>query len=150
MSRRLHVMGLAKYANGFQLTLHEDALNDPIAWKKSHVIFVCSMSDLFHADVPFEFIDKIMDTIRATPQHRYQLLTKRAERMDEYFNTRVVPQNAWLGVTCESSAVKHRIDALRGLQAGKKISVVRTITRSIGRNGLNRNRLGNCRWRKWT
>ena len=93
MSRRLHAMGLAKYANGFQLTMHEDALNEPKAWKKPHVIFVCSMSDLFHADVPFEFIDKIMDTICATPQHRYQLLTKRAERMAEYFSTRDVPQN---------------------------------------------------------
>jgi protein gp37 len=69
MSRRLH-------ANGFRLTMHEVALNEPKSWKKPHVIFVCSMSDLFHADVTFEFIDKIMDTIRATPQHRYQLLTK--------------------------------------------------------------------------
>ena len=64
MSRRLHAMGLAKYANEFQLTMHEDALNEPKAWKKPHVIFVCSMSDLFHADVTFEFIDKIMAVIQ--------------------------------------------------------------------------------------
>jgi len=117
MSRRLKGMGQKKYANGFELTLHEDSLNEPLSWKKPHVIFVCSMSDLFHAGVPFEFIDKIMDTIRATPHHRYQLLTKRAERMAEYFSTREVPANAWLGVTCESSAVKFRIDALRELKA---------------------------------
>jgi len=91
MSRRLKAMGLDKYANGFQLTMHGDALDEPKAWRKPHIIFVCSMSDLFHADVTFEFIDKIMDTIRSTPQHRYQLLTKRAERMAEYFSTREVP-----------------------------------------------------------
>lgn len=117
MSRRLKAIGLSKYANGFELTLHEDTLNEPKAWKKPHVIFVCSMSDLFHKDVPFGFIDQIMDTIRATPHHRYQLLTKRAERMAEYFSLREVPANAWLGVTVESSAVKHRIDALRHLPA---------------------------------
>ena len=117
MSRRLKAMGLNKYANGFELTLHEDTLNEPKAWKKPHVIFVCSMSDLFHKDVPFGFIDQIMDTIRATPHHRYQLLSKRAERMAEYFSSREVPANAWLGVTVESSAVKHRIDALRQLPA---------------------------------
>ena len=83
MSRRLKGMGQEKYINGFNLTLHESALNEPFKWTKSHNIFVCSMSDLFNKDVTFEFIDKIMDTIRATPQHRYQLLTKRAERMAE-------------------------------------------------------------------
>ena len=117
MSRRLKAMGLPKYANGFELTLHEDTLNEPLSWMKPHVIFVCSMSDLFHNGVPFELIDKIMDTIRVTPHHRYQLLTKRAERMAEYFSTREVPANAWLGITCESSAVKFRIDALRELKA---------------------------------
>lgn len=136
MSRRLHAMGLAKYANGFRLTMHEDALNEPKTWKKPHVIFVCSMSDLFHADVTFEFIDKIMDTIRATPQHRYQLLTKRAERMAEYFSTREVPQNAWLGVTCESSAVKYRIDALRGLQASIKFLSCEPLIEAVGEMDL--------------
>lgn len=137
MSRRLKGMGQKKYANGFELTMHEDSLNEPLSWKKPHVIFVCSMSDLFHAGVPFEFIDKIMDTIRATPHHRYQLLTKRAERMAEYFSTREVPANAWLGVTCESSAVKFRIDALRELKATIKFLSCEPLIDALGEMNLS-------------
>lgn len=117
MSNRLKAMGLDKYTNGFELTLHSDCLKEPIQWKKPHNIFVCSMSDLFHKDVPFEFIDKVMCTINNTPQHRYQILTKRAERMAEYFATREIPQNAWLGVTVEAQTSKNRIDILRTLAA---------------------------------
>lgn len=117
MSRRLKAMGLDKYENGFELTLHNDCLEEPMQWKKPHNIFVCSMSDLFHKDVPFEFIDEVMHTINNTPQHRYQILTKRAERMAEYFATREIPQNAWLGVTVEAQTSKSRIDILRNLAA---------------------------------
>ena len=93
MARRLKAMGLEKYKNGFGLTLHEDDLEEPLQWKKPHNIFVCSMSDIFHEDIPFEFIDRIMHTITMTPQHRFQILTKRAERMSEYFATRQIPRN---------------------------------------------------------
>lgn len=117
MTRRLQAMGLGKYENGFHVTLHEECLDEPLEWKQPHTIFVCSMSDLFHKDVPFAFIDKVMETIRQTPQHRYQLLTKRAERMEEYFLTRDIPDNAWLGVTVEAQISKSRIDRLRGLDA---------------------------------
>lgn len=117
MSRRLNAMGQEKYSNGFHLTLHEECLAEPLVWRQPHTIFVCSMSDLFHKDVPFEFIDRIMQTIRRTPQHRYQLLTKRAERMAEYFQTHDIPQNAWLGVTVEAQSSKSRIDCLRSLDA---------------------------------
>lgn len=117
MSRRLKAMGLDKYTNGFELTLHNECLEEPMQWKKPHNIFVCSMSDLFHKDVPFEFIDKIINTIKQTPQHRYQLLTKRAERMAEYFQNREIPKNAWLGVTVEAQSSKKRIDILRTLNA---------------------------------
>lgn len=116
MARRLHAMGLKKYSNGFEPTLHPESLDEPLAWKKGSSIFVCSMSDLFHPNVPFEFIDKVMATIEATPQHRYQLLTKRAERMAEYFSMREVPVNAWLGVTVECRQVLSRIDALRSIE----------------------------------
>ena len=78
MAKRLHAMGLKKYANEFKVTIHPDDLEEPLKWKKGSNIFVCSMSDLFHPEVPFEFIDKMMETIELTPQHRYQLLTKRA------------------------------------------------------------------------
>jgi len=116
MSRRLKAMGVDKYVNNFKVTLHEDALGEPLAWKKPKAIFVCSMSDLFHKDVPFGFIDEVMDTIRATPWHRYQILTKRAERMAEYFNARSVPSNVWLGTTVEVKSSKSRIDLLRGIE----------------------------------
>ncbi len=117
MAHRLQAMGQEKYKNGFTLTLHEDSLQEPLLWKKSHTIFVCSMSDLFHKDVPFEFIDKVMNIIKQTPQHRYQILTKRAERMKEYFSNRENPKNVWLGVTVENKVSKSRIDVLRTLNA---------------------------------
>lgn len=117
MSHRLKSMRIKKYANGFDLTLHEECLSEPLSWKHPHTIFVCSMSDLFHKDVPFSFIDKVLDIINRTPQHRYQLLTKRADRMAEYFLTHDVPHNAWLGVTVEAQSSKPRIDCLRILDA---------------------------------
>jgi len=117
MAKRLKAMGVEKYANGFVVTLHPDLLEEPKKWRSSHTIFVCSMSDLFHEDVPFSFIDGVMETIEVTTQHRYQLLTKRAERMVEYFQTRSIPVNAWLGVTVDVETSKSRIDALRTLDA---------------------------------
>lgn len=113
MTRRLTAMGVAKYANGFKVTVHEDALGEPLKWRKQRNIFVCSMSDLFHKDVPFEFVEKVMSVIERTPQHRYQILTKRAERMAEYFLTHKVPENVWLGVTVDVAQCKCRIDSLR-------------------------------------
>lgn len=112
MARRLCAMRVDKYKNGFQVTLHEDCLDEPVKWRKPKTIFVCSMSDLFHKDVPFDFIDKVLAVIERTPQHRYQILTKRADRMAEYFSTRSVPGNVWLGVTVDVRASKQRIDAL--------------------------------------
>jgi protein gp37 len=117
MARRLCAMGQEKYKNGFQLTLHEDILDEPSYWKNPHTIFVCSMSDIFHEKVPFDFIDKVMNTIMETPQHRYQLLTKRDKRMAKYFETRIVPDNVWMGVTVEATAIKERIDTLRTIPA---------------------------------
>jgi protein gp37 len=117
MARRLQAMGQDKYKNGFGLTLHEDVLSEPVQWKKPHTIFVCSMSDLFHNDVPDEFIGKVMSIIAMTPQHRYQLLTKRAERLAEYFTNHVIPENVWLGVTIENQSSKIRMEHLRKLNA---------------------------------
>ena len=117
MARRLKAMGQKKYINGFQLTMHEDDLNEPYKWKGSHNVFVCSMADLFHKDVPFEFIDRLLEVIRDTPQHHYQILTKRAERMEEYFINRRVPDNAWLGVTVENKKMKYRVDHLSAIDA---------------------------------
>ena len=132
MAQRLKAMRLEKYRNGFELTLHEDNLEEPLAWKKAHNIFVCSMSDLFHENVPFEFVDRIMDTIKRTPQHRYQILTKRSERMKEYFQTREIPQNVWLGVTVECESSKIRIDHLRDLKATVKFLSCEPLIEDLG------------------
>lgn len=117
MARRLKGMGKKKYINAFTLTLHPDDLNKPFKWHTPHNIFVCSMGDIFHEDVPDYFVDKIMETIRNTPQHRYQLLTKRAERMQKYFKCHTIPSNVWLGVTVEVKRVRYRIDCIRNLPA---------------------------------
>lgn len=114
MAKRLQGMGIDAYKNGFKLTLHADKLDEPKKIKKPSMFFVCSMADIFHKDVPFEFIEKVMDTIEACPQHTFQLLTKRAQRMFEFFSQRrPVPQNAWVGVTMENKDVLERIDILR-------------------------------------
>ncbi len=141
MSRRLRAMGLKKYANGFNLTLHPEDLDKPLSWKRGHNIFVCSMSDVFHEMVPFSFVDRIMDTIRKTPQHRYQILTKRAERMSEYFETHKIPQNIWLGVTVEAQSTKFRIDYLRKINASVRFLSCEPLVEDLG--SLN---LGGIDW----
>lgn len=115
MARRLCAMRMEKYKNEFHVTLHEDCLDEPMKWHKPRTIFVCSMSDLFHEAVPFSFIDKVISVIKKTPQHQYQLLTKRAERMQEYFSTRAVPANVWLGTTVDIQQSKKRIESLRSI-----------------------------------
>lgn len=118
MAKRLQGMGQKRYKNGFTLTLHPEALNEPKKVKEPSMFFVCSMADLFHRDVPFEYIDKVMETIEACPQHVFQLLSKRPERMCGYFLNKMVgsrifvPRNVWLGVTVESIENKWRIDDL--------------------------------------
>lgn len=132
MARRLKGMGQVKYKNAFKLTIHPEDLDEPKKWNKAHNIFVCSMGDLFHKDVPFEFIDKVMQTIRETPRHRYQILTKRAERMQEYFQTKDVPQNVWLGVTVEVQSSRFRIDCLRNLPASVRFLSCEPLLEDLG------------------
>src|ERR1017187_7322206 len=83
MARRLQAMGNAHYRNGFKVTLHEDALDLPLRWKRPQTIFVNSMSDLYHRDVPLSFIQKVFTTMHRADWHRYQILTKRPERLIE-------------------------------------------------------------------
>ena len=137
MARRLPAMKQKKYVNGFTLTLHYDVLYEPLLWKKPHSIFVCSMSDLFHKEVPFEFIDKVMDIIKKTPQHRYQLLTKRSERMNEYFSSHEIPNNAWLGVTVENQISKVRIDVLKKLVAPIRFLSCEPLLEDLGQLNLD-------------
>lgn len=132
MARRLKAMHKNKYLNGFQVTEHEEDLQEPKHWKGSYNVFVCSMGDLFHEDVSDAFIDKVMQTIKETPNNRYQLLTKRAERMADYFSSHEIPQNAWLGVTVESIATKFRIDVIRNLAATIKFLSCEPLLEDLG------------------
>lgn len=132
MARRLKAMKNNKYSNGFTIAEHEEDLNEPKHWKGSYNVFVCSMGDLFHEDVSDVFIDKVMQTIKETPNNRYQLLTKRAERMVEYFSSHEIPQNAWLGVTVESIATKFRIDVIRNLNATIKFLSCEPLLEDLG------------------
>lgn len=137
MSKRLQAMKQDKYKNGFTLTMHNDVLDEPIKWKKPHTIFVCSMSDLFHENVPFSFIDKVVETIKSTPQHNYQILTKRANRMAEYFSDKIIPKNAWLGVTVDIASSKSRIDFLRNLNAPIKFLSCEPLLEDLGDMNLD-------------
>ena len=137
MSRRLCAMGNTKYANGFKSTIHLEALKEPFNWKRPSTIFVCSMSDLFHKDVPFGFIDRVFRVIEETPQHNYQILTKRAERMAEYFETRNIPHNAWIGVTVENKETKYRIDHIRRLDATVKFLSCEPLLGDLGELNLD-------------
>jgi len=120
MARRLQAMGIDKYKDGFELRLHEDALDIPYEWKKPKVVFVNSMSDLFHKDVPIAFIQKVFDVMNKTPMHTYQVLTKRAERLYELHDKLNWTTNIWMGVSVENDKVKDRIDFLRETNARVK------------------------------
>lgn len=117
MARRLEAMGIDKYKNGFKLSLHEDALDIPFEWKRPKIVFVNSMSDLFHKDVPLSFIQRVFDVMNATPQHTYQVLTKRAERLYELHEKLNWTTNIWMGVSVENEKVIDRIDFLRETNA---------------------------------
>jgi protein gp37 len=112
MSRRLKAMGVAKYANGFEINVHPDALKIPFGWKKPAMVFVNSMSDLFHPKVPLEFIQKVFAVMEACPHLTFQILTKRSERLKEIAHELPWPQNIWMGVSVEDDRVIHRVSDL--------------------------------------
>ncbi|MGI8907411.1 MAG: DUF5131 family protein [Candidatus Sumerlaeaceae bacterium] len=117
MALRLQAMGQPHYANGFEVTLHADFLSAPLSWKKPRIVFVNSMSDLFHEKVPVEFIAQVFATMAACPQHTFQVLTKRSTRLLELSSRLPWPPNVWMGVSVEDSKVTHRIDDLRKVPA---------------------------------
>ena len=120
MAKRLHAMGQPNYVNGFKLTLHPQALEIPLSWKKPQVIFVNSMSDLFHKDVPIDFIQQVFDVMRRADWHTFQVLTKRAERLQEIDAQIDWPANVWMGVSVETQDYTFRIDHLRQTHAKTK------------------------------
>ena len=119
MARRLQAMGQPNYADGFQLTLHPHALEAPLGWKKPQMIFVNSMSDLFHRDVPNEFILQVFDVMQRACWHTFQLLTKRSDRLFELSAQLPWSPNVWMGVSVESRDYQYRMDHLR--QTGARV-----------------------------
>jgi protein gp37 len=120
MSKRLKLMGNRNYANEFQVTLHEHMLVQPLKWKKRQRVFVNSMSDLYHKDVPFEFIRKVFDVMCRADWHTFKILTKRAERLEQLSPRLPWPDNVWQGVSVENEDYTWRIDHLRRTGARTK------------------------------
>lgn len=126
LAKRLKAMGNAKYQTdgdprtsgvGFGVQVHPEALSVPLKWKQPRVVFVDSMSDLFHARVPTDFIHQVFDVMAKTPRHTYQLLTKRPKRLVRMAGSLPWPANVWVGVSVENGATRWRIDELRKLPA---------------------------------
>lgn len=133
MARRLQTMGAPGYENGFNLALHPDRLAQPLLRKKPTIYFVNSMSDIFHEDIPDEFLDQVFSVVRQTPQHTYQILTKRAARLPQYFKDRDCPQNVWLGVSVEDQKYGvPRIDHLRRVEAHIRFLSVEPLLEDLG------------------
>jgi protein gp37 len=117
MATRLQLMGQRNYSNGFELTLQPDMLNRPLAWRAPQMIFVNSMSDLFHDDVPLEFIREVFSVMKQADWHTFQVLTKRSERLAELASVLEWPANVWMGVSVENDRYLPRIDDLRRVPA---------------------------------
>ncbi|HEY1031190.1 MAG TPA: phage Gp37/Gp68 family protein [Flavipsychrobacter sp.] len=120
MAKRLQAMGIEKYKDAFAVRTHSDALNVPYQWKSSKVVFVNSMSDLFHPQIPLDFIQKVFKVMNENPQHVFQVLTKRADRLLELHNKLRWTHNIWMGVSVENQKVVDRIDFLRQTNARVK------------------------------
>lgn len=137
MAHRLKAMGAAGYEDGFTLKLHPDRLGHPLRRKAPTTYFVNSMSDLFHENVPDHFIEAVLDVCKRTPHHTYQILTKRADRLPEFFAKRDCPTNAWLGVSVEDKKYGvPRIAHLRKVKAAVRFLSVEPLLEDVGRLNL--------------
>lgn len=140
MAKRLNAMGQAKYRNSFEVTTHDYCLEEPLTWKKPQIIFVCSMSDLFHKDVPDEFIKKVFYIMNKAPWHTFQVLTKRSDRMLQLSKELKWTDNIWMGVTVESDEYKSRIDDLLEVPAKIKYLSIEPLigeVKPLNLNGIN-------------
>ncbi|MFN3256272.1 MAG: DUF5131 family protein [Ilumatobacter sp.] len=141
LSKRLKAMGSQKYqldgdprtsGPGFKLTVHENSLDVPRRWAAPRLIFVNSMSDLFHKDVPIAFIRRVFDVIRETPQHTYQMLTKRSKRLERIADQLDWPSNLWMGVSVETDRYLFRIDHLRNVPAAVRFVSAEPLLGALG------------------
>lgn len=138
MSRRLKAMGVKGYENGFKLTLLPERLEEPLQRRAPTTYFVNSMSDLFHEDIPDSYLRKVLEVIWRSPQHTFQILTKRAHRMAQFFQDQTLPFNAWIGVTVENRADGlPRIDYLRQVAARVRFISAEPLLEDLGIINLN-------------
>lgn len=129
------------FENGFDLTLRPGRLDQPLRWRRGRTIFVNSMSDLFHKEIPREFVDKVFDTMEAADWHRYQVLTKRSSRMRDYLKRRYAeksaPEHMWFGVSVEDRAARSRIDHLRATPAAIRFLSIEPLIGPVGQVDLS-------------
>jgi protein gp37 len=130
-AQRLQAMGNKKYRNGFELTVHPDVLDEPKRWKNSKIVFVNSMSDIFHESIPLNFLKKVFKVMNDTPRHIYQVLTKRSERLEEIANKFEWTENIWMGVSVEDNKVIDRIANLKNTPAKIKFLSLEPLLSSI-------------------
>jgi protein gp37 len=138
MARRLKAMGNPRYANGFSVTMHPDQIELPLRWKKPRTIFVNSMSDLFHEDVPIAFLRAVFDTMGRAGWHRFQVLTKRAGRLRGLASQLTWHPNVWMGVSVEDRDSKCRIADLRSIPAAVRFLSLEPLLEDLGELDLSR------------
>lgn len=138
MARRLKAMGLNKYRNGFKLTLHEDALKIPYGWKSPKIVFVNSMSDLFHKDIKLAFIQRVFKVMNDNPQHVFQVLTKRADILYDFNKKLNWTHNIWMGVSVENENELWRVDYLEKTKAKTKFLSLEPLLGPLTKLKLNK------------
>lgn len=138
MARRLKAMGIEKYRDGFELRIHPNALNIPYTWKTPKIVFVNSMSDLFHKDVPLSFIQEVFKVMNDNPQHVFQILTKRSDLLLKFSSKLKWGHNIWMGVSVENAKVMHRIEDLRDTDARVKFLSCEPLIGPLPNMNLNR------------
>lgn len=136
MANRLEAMGMQKYRNGFKVTLHPNLISEPLSWKKPRRVFVNSMSDLFHDDVPVSFIKQVFEAMNVSRQHQFQILTKRAERLAQIAQDLKWTDNIWMGVTVENADYLHRIKSLKQTKAKVKFLSIEPLLGPLGKFDL--------------
>lgn len=137
MALRLQAMGQSNYKNGFEVTLQRQLLERPLSWKKPQLVFVNSMSDLFHEEVPTEYIQEVFDVMRRSHWHQFQVLTKRAARLAQISSSIDWPDNVWMGVSVENEKVVNRIDHLRTTNAKTRFLSIEPLIGPISKLNLS-------------
>ena len=137
MAKRLQAMGQPRYKDGFKVTLQHDMVSKPLSWKSSRIIFVNSMSDLFHQDVPDEFIEQCFDVMNRASQHQFQVLTKRPERVLEMSTQLSWTENIWIGTSVESQDYLHRVRVLGQVKASIRFLSIEPLLGPLSRLPLS-------------